>query len=402
LQNKGLNKKHILLLIAFYCAFIVYAFYHNGFGINAPVMMEYYGISSAQQGFILTMQAIGALSVSIYLGLQGERFNKINVASFSLLAASFAAVAIGFAPSYITLLFLVVVTGAGYTSLDLMANSLISEIFPKQKNTLLPLLHAFFGSGAMVTPILVAMFVNPEMPSSFTRAFTFAGVMAVVMVIFLLIAGRRVLPETPYANMDNNKKRASENPAEVFKEKKAWLILAASFFYFTFQIGIVSWLPSYCLEIGMDFITSGTMLTVYLAGSLIMRFCGPLFLKRMTVEKAYILFSILSAVIVTAALFMTVPFAMAPLLITGGFLQGSCVACLFLMANGAFPHRTASASSLVMIAINIGAMTSPLWIGFIAEYTGFRIPLLLICASLALSVVMVLLLKGKDSELTDK
>jgi len=220
----------------------------------------------------------------------------------------------------------------------------------------------------------------------------------VVVAFIFFIAGKRVIPKTPYSDMEKIRKRVSENPAEVFRDKKAWLILAASFMYFTYQIGIVNWLPSYCLEIGMDFGTSGGMLTAFFLGSLIMRFCGPLILKKMTAMKAYVLFSLLSAAITMAALFITMPMVMMPLLIIGGFMQGSSVAFLFLMAVEAFPHRAASASSLVLIAVNIGAMTAPLWMGFIAQYTGYRLPLMLICISLALSVLLVILInRGKQA-----
>jgi len=167
-KEKSLSKKHIIFLFATYFSFIVYAFYFNGFGTNAPVMMKYYAITSAQQGFIFTTQSIGALLIAIYLALHGERYNKIYMAVAGLLISGVAGITIGFAPSYIVLLFLVVAAGAGYTILDIMGNGMIPELFPKQKNTLLPLMHAFFGTGAMVSPILVAVLVNPDIPLSFT------------------------------------------------------------------------------------------------------------------------------------------------------------------------------------------------------------------------------------------
>ena len=396
-KERNLTKKHISFLVLLYSGFIVYALYYSVFGTNAPVMMEHFSITSAQQGLILTTQGMGALLLSVYLALHGERYNKIYIAGIGVLIAGGASVAIGFAPSYTILLLLVVFTGAGYTTFDIMGNGMIPELFPKQKSTLLPLLHAFFGAGAMVTPMLVATMVNPDVPVTFTRPFMIFGILAIVVIMLFFIVSKRVVPETPYADMDSVRKRVSESPADIFKEKKAWYILAASFLYFTYQAGIVSWLPSYCLEIGMDFSTAGGMLTAYFAGALIMRFCAPLFLKKLTAHRAYILFSLLSAAVITTALFLTTPVVMTPLLIIGGFMQGACVAFLFLMAFKAFPHRTASASALILISINIGSMSAPLWMGFIAEFTGYRIPLLLVCGSLALSVALVFLLT-RDSD----
>jgi len=394
LQKEGVFiKKHIIFILSTYCAYIVYAFYFNGFGTNAKVMMEHYNITETQQGFILTMQSVGALIMGVYLGLHGERFNKIYVAALGILMLGASGIVIGIAPPYILLIFLVMVSGAGFSALDVMLNGMIPELFPNRKNTMLPILHAFFGSGAMISPILITTMVNPDIPATFTRPFMLIGALGVFVFLIFFITGKRTVPETVYADIAEIKKRVSDSPAEIFRTKTAWILLAAGFLYFTFQVGIISWLPTYCQEIGMDFDTSGRMLTAFFAGSLVMRFCGPLILKKMKVCNAYIFFSILSSAAITVAILATAPAVMMTLLVIGGFLQGSAVAFLFLMCAEAFPHRVASASSLVTIAVNLAAMTAPLWMGRIAEFTGFRLPLLLVCASMFLSVLLVMMVR---------
>ena len=72
-----------------------------------------------------------------------------------------------------------------------------------------------------------------------------------------------------------------------------------------------------------------------------------------------------------------------------GFMQGSSVATFILMCCETFPGRTASASSLATLASSVATLTAPLWMGAMAESTGFRIPLLLVCAMLVLSVILV-------------
>ena len=67
-ENK-LQKKQIILISSAYLVFILFAFFWSGIGANAPVMMAFYQIDAAEQGFILTMQAIGSLSALIYVAL---------------------------------------------------------------------------------------------------------------------------------------------------------------------------------------------------------------------------------------------------------------------------------------------------------------------------------------------
>jgi len=397
-RDSILTKKHIALIAVSFLGYIVIALYFNSLGPNAPVMMAFYRITYTQHGFISTMQSVGSLSAGIFFLLRGERYNKFNVAAVGILLFGAGCLAIGLAPPYAALVVIVVVCGVGATTIDVMINGMIPELYPKYKNTLLPMLHAFFGTGAMASPLIVTAMVQPEIPSTFGRPLLLFGALGVCVFILFFIASRRVIPETPYADMSKIKKSSSIDLADFFKGKEAWVFLLASMLYFSFQIGIVSWLPSFGREIGMDFNTAGAMLTVFLAGSLIMRFCGGIILKRVTARKAYILFSLISAGAVILALYVGTPVIMMGLLVIGGFMQGLCIALLLLMSTEAFPDRAASASSLTFIGLSVAAMVTPLWMGSLARFTGFRIPLLLVCALLATSGILILLAGKKRAE----
>ena len=180
LKDGRLQKRHILLITLGYLGFILYALHINGFGANAPVMMSYYKIDAAEQGFILTMQAIGGLAALIYISLHGERYNKINAFFLGILLFGLSSVFSGFAPSYFILIFLFMIMGAGFSTADAMMNGIIPELFPKYKNTLLPWLHAFFGVGAMTAPMFVTIIVNPDIPSTFTRPFITIGSLLII------------------------------------------------------------------------------------------------------------------------------------------------------------------------------------------------------------------------------
>jgi fucose permease len=393
LNNGRLQKRHILLIALGFLGFVFYSIYINGFGANAPVMMSFYHIDAAQQGFIITMQGIGALSALIYISLHGERYNKINAFSLGMILFGAGTVLIGFAPNYILLLFMFMLCGAGMSSADVMMNSIIPELFPKQKNTLLPLLHAFFGLGAMLAPIFVTAIVNPDIPRTFTIPYLIIGITLVCFSICFFILTRRLIPETPYADMTAIKKRVAENPAEIFKSSKAWLFLAAGICYFSFFIGFTSWLPTYCREIGMDFNLSGTMLSMFFVGLLVMRFCGPLVLKKITPRLGFIVFNIISAVLAAMAILISNVSVMVVLLTLSGFVQGSCVVFLVLMCTATFPERIASASSLTFMSGSFAAMTAPLWMGALAEIVGYGIPMLIVCGLFALSVIPIIIMK---------
>ena len=397
-KKLSIIKAYFAFIFVSYCSYLIIATYVSGFGTNAPVMMEFYLITSAQQGFILTMQSVGALVPLVYLALHGERFNKINMFVVGMLLFGAACLAVGAAPPYAALIVLVMLSGAGVSVVDIVMNGMIPELFQKHKNTLIPLLHAFFGVGAMLAPITVTAIVNPDVTYTFARPFLLIGALGVFLSVIFFLVSRRVIPETPYADMASVRNRVSENPAEIFKTKYSWLFLIAGTLYFSFQVGLVNWLPTYCQEIGMDFDTSGAVLTAFFIGSLLMRFSGPVILKKISARTAYMLFSVIAALLITAALFMESDSAMIALIAIGGFMQGLCVALLVLMCTGAYPHRVASASSLPFIAANIAIMVAPLLMGALAEHIGFRIPLLIGCALLVVSAIPVFFSRTKTGK----
>jgi len=389
MTERRISKKHIAFIFLTFFAYFVYASYFNGFGANATVMMDFYQITAARQGLVFTTQAFGALVVLVYFALYGERYNKINVYLIGMTLYSIAAFLIGLTPSsFGVLITLAVIAGVGYSAGDVMLNGMVPELFPKYKTTLIPLLHAFFGAGAMVTPLLITAIVNPDIPITFGRPFMIFGGLSFICVLILIPVSRKLISETPYVNLSLANKQKVDKPFEMVRSANAWLVLAASFLYFSFQVGLMSWLPTFSRYLGMDFDSSGAMITAFFAGSLIMRFCSPLILKFFKPKHIYIVLTLIACVLVAAALILGGS-AMAVLLAVGGFMQGACVSLLVLMSIDAFPTKSAFASSLVFIASTLASMTSPLWIGAVAEVIGFQIPLLIACGLLPVSTLLV-------------
>ncbi len=393
-MTEKLNTRHKIFIFLSFCPYLVYAVYGNIFGTDAPVMMNYYGITSGQQGFILTMQSVGTIAAAIFIALRGERYNKIHTIAMGLLLFGAASASIIFAPSYGLLIIIVMAAGVGGAFVDIMTNSVISDVYPARKNTLLPIAHAFYGVGAMIAPLFVTLTVNFDTPQSFVTPFLIIGIATVAVAACYMVSGRRIMAGTPYTDREAVKKRVSENPAEVFKTKKAWALLAAGVLYFTFQQGIAAWLPTYAMRTaGADFNTAGLLLTAFFAGALVMRFLSPLFLKLLAPKTVFSMFGLVAAAFMLIA--VLVPGAMMPFTALSGFMQGASVATFVLVCCNEFPHRTASASSICTLAGGAATLTAPLWMGEMAERLGFKVPIIIICGCLFAASFLILFLERK-------
>ena len=398
--TEKITGKHKLFITMSFLAFVVMAIPYTVHGSLAPVTMELYGITAAQQGLIMTMQSVGALGAAMFIALKGEQYNKIHTIAFGLLICGVMGAVIGAAPTYVILLLIVIVVGVGVSFIDIMMNGVVSDVYPSRKNTLLPIVHAFYMVGAMLVPVIVTMIATPDRPETFTRPFHVLLAAGLVVGILYFISGRRIMPETPYLNMDAMKKRVAENPAEIFKTKKAWFFIAVGILYFTFQIGTAMWLPTFTIRnTGADFSMGGMALSVFFAGNLVMRFLSPLFFRVLSPRILYSLSCAISGALMVAALFAGNIALMFVLVAAAGFTQGAAVAAFMLMCIDAFPDRTASAASITTLCVGTASLTAPFWMGALSAVAGgFMIPMLMICGCLFAAAALIFFKEGAKSE----
>lgn len=383
------------LLFALCCAgFALYGMYCNGFGTNAEATMSYFGIDEVKNGAILTVQSFGCLAAAVVLGLFGERLNKIYALAAGLVLLGAASLCTGLIPdiapgAYSMMLGFALAGGVGYISVDLLTNSLIADVFGDGKNRVLPYAHAFYGGGAMIAPVFVTALVTPELPGSFARPYLLIGIAAVLVGVVLAAAGRGAVPETPYADLTAIRRRARQNPAEIFREGRAWIFLLSAFMNLCFQNGMTTWLPRYCSEVrGYDFTSAGLMVTVFFLGALIMRLLSPLAYAKIGPRRFYRGALLSSAVLFLAFLLVPMPDWAAALIIgVMGLLQGATVPTLVIICCDAFPQRTASATSIVVFGVSLASMVSPAAMGAVIASAGAQAAMLSVTACIVVAAL---------------
>lgn len=399
---KGANRFTALLLAALcFVMFLLYGMYFNAFGANAASMMAFFSIGESRQGFIMTIQAIGGIVMTVLLGLFGERLHKLYGLLVGLVLMSVAGLAIGtmtlYVPSgsgYGLMLGLALVGGIGYIIIDLLMNGVMADVFPEKKSTLLPIVHGFYGMGAMLAPLLVTALTDTARPGSFSAPYLALGAAGAVVCLGFWWVTRRITPQTPYADMTALRERAMSNPAEIFRDKRAWLYLLCCLLYLCFQNGIAVWLPGYFKTVRLlPDGTANAMLTLYFLGALVVRMLSPLVYKRLSVRTFYLLTCTLSAPVFAALLLSPSVTVQRILLVVLGLLQGAEVPALVILCCEAFPTRTASASSVIVLGVSLASLFSPMVLGNFIERFGYTAPLWGLIACLPLSAVVLLAIR---------
>lgn len=387
----------VLLIFCFF-TFLIYALYFNGIGTNAGPTMAYFGFQDeARYGLIMSVASIGSIVMTIFLGLFGERINKIHGIGFGLALMGVAAILIGAMPMYIEsgtgymlMLLYSLLAGIGYITIDLLMNGVVADVYQEKKDTYLPYVHAFYGVGAMLAPLLVTSLTREDVPQTFARPYLILGVAAIFACVCILRVGKSISVETPYADMEKMRQRAINNPAEIFRDSRAWLYLLACFLYLCFQTGLSSWLPSYGTDrFGVGASDAGSILTLYFLGALAMRFISPILYKMMKVSTFYMLTIAISAILFLAFLLLELDFTSARIILTCmGLLQGAAIPSLVILCCDAFPERTASASSVIVLGVSLAALVAPVAMGALIEQSGYMLPMFIITACLPVSVAI--------------
>ena len=397
---KTQRQKTLALLCAIlYLTYIYYAIYNNILNNSATVIMSHFSIGESRQGLIVTVQAIGGLASGLLLAFFGERFNKIRSLAAGVIILAAASLMFSFSPSfsYGYMLICAVVAGFGVTLIDILINGTIPDVFRSRSSTLLPVGQGVYSIGAMSAPIIVTALINPQQTSSYSRAYLVVVALGSVLAAALLIASRFATQYTPYADMSKIKASASGNPAEIFKSKKAWIIIAISFLYYSFELGYCTWLPTYAQKVlGMTFADAGRLMSLVFLGNLIMRFASPLLLKRMSTRRAFILLCSAAFVSATACFIIksaSLAFVLMPL---AAFFSGAASPSIMLISTSVFPTRTASASSAVIMSISLSSIIVPYFMGIIAEKFSFSLSIFVIVILLGLSVIAMYLFKDQS------
>lgn len=217
----------------------------------------------------------------------------------------------------------------------------------------------------MLAPVFVTAIVSPALPESFARPYLIIGLGAVLTGAVLALCARRIAPETPYADMAAIRRRAKSNPAEIFREGRAWLFLLSAFMNLAFQTGLTTWLPRYCSATrGYDFTQAGLTVTLYFLGALAIRLLSPVAYAKIGVRRFYCGSLLSSTALYLVFMLLPMPdWADSVSICLLGFLLGATVPSLIIICCDAFPERTASASSIVVFGVSLASMTAPVLVG---------------------------------------
>lgn len=238
----------IALLIVIYLIFISLGLPDSFIGSCWPTISEYFKISRDFQGIFSLIVSFFTIASSFLTIKLTKYLKNYGVIAISIGLTITGLIIIGFSNTYYLLLLAAIPLGFGGGAIDSILNSYVSLHY---KAIHLNFLHAFWGIGAFISPLIIGSFIVD--PRGFKdAAFVLSIIQTTILIITLSTLVLWVKVDKIY-NIDSRNTTNSENNKEnigffnTFKLRGVIFACITFFSYIAIESLAYSWFTSLCV-----------------------------------------------------------------------------------------------------------------------------------------------------------
>ncbi|WP_040302578.1 MFS transporter [Algoriphagus machipongonensis] len=253
--------RKLLLLLVIYLAFISLGLPDALLGSAWPAMIDYLNVPADFAGIISMIVGSGTVISSLFSGYFLEKFGEAKVTTFSVILTALALMGFSYSQHFFFLCLLAVPLGLGAGSVDAALNNYVAIHYQaKHMNWL----HAFWGVGAAIGPIIMASYLAKN--GAWTEGYNTIAWIQFGLVAILILS----LPlwEREQAVNDPNEKSHSKNLVTLIRTipglKQALLVF---FCYCTIEASFGLWGASFLVfEKGFEADQAARLVSLYYIG----------------------------------------------------------------------------------------------------------------------------------------
>ncbi len=351
------------LFVALSClVFLVFGLFNGAIGPVLEELSLQTNSSLAAIGGVLTFLFLGSLIAQIVAGPLTDKVGQKTVLVISLFILGIGIAAFTNTSSLTWMFVLFLFTGLGQGGVDLGANLVVTNAYPRNNTGLLNLLHFFFGLGAFSGPALVSLVLALNAPGRLVHWIA-AGLFGLLAVVFLLF----------YQNTKSvGQAESTEEQSlgrRLYRSPLLWSIGGLLLVYVGVEYGLGSWVTAFMgRSVGMP-VQQGALITSAYWGFLTLgRLAGAAVSRKLTILQLLgvsifggliggVAFALLSGTTTPAVL--TVVFL--------GFCFGTIYPTTIAITAANFPHDQGKAVSLVAAMGSVGGLALPWVAGVLLE-----------------------------------
>lgn len=234
----------VTLLVVIYVVFISLGLPDSLFGVAWPVVHLEFGIDESFASLYSIITGFCTGGVSFIAGKVIRKFGTANVTLFSTLLTALGLLITSFAPNIAVMMLGTVVLGYGAGVIDTALNNFVSLHYKAQH---MNWLHAFWGVGVTVSPLIMSLFLG-DGDSSWRNGYR------VIALLQLIIAGVIFISLKKWKEVKDNDSNVetqteSKGILEILKMKGVLTSIASQGLYCSGEFILGTWGASYLVNV---------------------------------------------------------------------------------------------------------------------------------------------------------
>ncbi len=377
--------------------FILIGVASGAWGVLLPSLSAYYHVDQTVVGLIFFASAIGyllsALSTGLLLVKIGQRWYLVmGTALFILCCFSLA-----LQPPFALVLLVRLLQGIATAIIEAGLNMFLAAL--PNKIALLNYLHAFYGAGALLGPLIASTIL--ALSWGWNTAF-FAWTLLALPLLFGLLALFR--PPSSGAAEVAQRGKGENGLRAALKIPQVWVATLFLLFYVGIEVSLGSWGYTFLLESRHEnTLLAGWVVSGYWLGLTVGRFILNHLAERLRLGLSGLMYSCMGGIVLGIVMIWLIPGDVASAV--AFFLIGASLGPIYPSTVGLLPnlvptHLLSSAMGFLIGLSILGVALFPWIAGTLAQYSGIWS---LLPYTLGLTVVMSALwwtMKYRSSEVS--
>ena len=354
-----------------------------------PFLIREFELSMTAAGAVFVARSAGSFIGVLIGGILSDRCGRKPVLVAGCLLQGIMMGLIGLSPNWLAITLLFGLVGLAVGLINPPINALVAEVNTEKRGAALNALHGVYSVGAMIGPIAAGLLLIS--PFGWRYIF-FGGCLVWILYGLVLLA-----VEFPAARtLSGHAALKPLRPSALLLNPILLLLFFVSFLYNGTATSLVNWINTYLDQSDFPLLLGAGMVSLFYLGLAIGRFtCGALS-ERLGYARLIRICAVGSLLFYPAAIYLAQPVLIAlGVFLSGVFLSGLHPTGL-AYANRLYPEIGGTVSSLLAVAMTLGAMSVPWITGVAADQVGFRISFGLSIVLLAVLVVLSFALVRKD------
>ena len=350
-----------------YTAFVLVGVNAGVSGVLLPAQIRDYGVDKATIGIIFFTGSAGFVLAGLSAGALIHRFGLRIALAVGCGAYVLAGLYTATRPPFLAFVGIQVIVGYGMGVQESVLTVYLTDL--PDATTLLNRLHAFFGVGALLGPLLSAWMLGF---ASWPTVWLVLAVASGPLVIGALLIFPR--PEPPHANSKESQPGHAGLLTAALRDRGVVLGTILLAVYVGLEIGVGNWGFSYLVEErGQRDLIAGYTVSGYWLGLTLGRFLISPLATRLGYTAVDMIFACLAGVTAIAAVTWLLPMAASAsigFVLLGFFLGPIFPTTIAMMPNSTVPRLVPTAIGVMNAGSVVGGSVLPWSAGAIAQGVG--------------------------------